>query len=177
LEGHRAEVWSVAFSPNGTRLVSTSTDNTVRVWDAVNFIQVAELEAHHPNIKSFLATFSLDGKAILTRLWDRGLSWVCNDKNDSEHLFHVRNARWADYGFVAIWRAVPYDTAISAHPQHSQPMSYANGWVEYLTDSGSSLIWLPAERRSSGLHTVAASQSRLVIGSSSGAMTMIALSQ
>jgi WD40 repeat protein len=87
LEGHTAVVWSVAFSPNGTRLVSTSQDETVRVWDAVNFTQLAELEAHHLNITLFFATFSLDGKAILTRLWDDGPSWVCSDENDGEGLF------------------------------------------------------------------------------------------
>jgi WD40 repeat protein len=96
LEGHRAAVWSVAFSPNGTRLVSTSVDRTVRVWDTVNFTQVVELGVQHPQISFFLATFSLDGKAIVTRLWNDGLSWVCDEEDDSEYFFHVRNARWAD---------------------------------------------------------------------------------
>jgi hypothetical protein len=83
----------------------------------------------------------------------------------------------ADYEFVAIWAAVPYHTAISAHPQHSQPKPYNEGWVEYLTDSGPSRIWLPAERRMLDLKAIAATKSRLVIGSGSGAMTMIAFSR
>jgi WD40 repeat protein len=87
LEGHRATVWSVAFSPNGARLVSTSKDETVRVWDVVNSTQVAQLEAHHQTIDSFFATFSLDGKAILTRLRNHGPSWVCSDEDDGEGLF------------------------------------------------------------------------------------------
>jgi WD40 repeat protein len=177
LEGHSAIVWSVAFSSNGTRLVSTSEDETVRVWDAVKFIQVAELEAHHRDIDSFYATFSLDGKAILTRLRDLGPAWVSNDEDDSEHFFHVCDARWSDYEFVAIWTAVSYDTAISAHPHHSQPMYHNDGWVECTTESSPSKIWLPAERRPGGLEAVAATDSRLVIGGSNGAMTMIALSQ
>jgi WD40 repeat protein len=174
LEGHRHAVFSVAFSPNGTRLVSTSEDNTVCVWDAVNFTQVAELEAHHTYINLFSVTFSLDGKAILT---DDGPSWVCDDKDNSEHIFHVRDAQWADYEFVAIWTAVPYDTAISAHPPHSQASSYDDGWVECTTDSGLTRIWLPAEHRSLTIKAVAATESRLVIGGSNGAMTMMALSQ
>jgi WD40 repeat protein len=177
LEGHRDTVWSVAFSPNGARLVSTSEDRTVCVWDAVNFTQVAELEAHHLNIALFFATFSVDGKAILTRLWDDGPSWVCDDEDDSEHFFHVRDARWADYEFVAIWTAVPYDTAISAHPQRSQLRFHSDGWVECTTDCGPSRIWLPAERRLSRVEAVAATKSRLMIGGSNGAITMIALSQ
>jgi WD40 repeat protein len=46
LNGHTPAVWSVTFSPNGIRLVSVSRDETVRIWDAVNHLQLVELEAH-----------------------------------------------------------------------------------------------------------------------------------
>jgi WD40 repeat protein len=84
LEGHTNRVWCVAFSPNGIWLVSMSQDETVRVWDTVNFTQVAELEVHHQHINSLFTTFSVDGKAILTRLWNDGMAWVCSDGDGSE---------------------------------------------------------------------------------------------
>ncbi|MBN81939.1 MAG: hypothetical protein CMJ70_17550 [Planctomycetaceae bacterium] len=34
LKGHDDEVWSVAFSPDGQRIVSGSNDKTLKIWDA-----------------------------------------------------------------------------------------------------------------------------------------------
>ena len=34
LTGHTARVNSVAFSPDGQRIVSGSSDNTLKIWDA-----------------------------------------------------------------------------------------------------------------------------------------------
>ena len=41
LTGHAGEVTSVAFSPDGTRVVSGSSDNLVKVWDAETGAEVS----------------------------------------------------------------------------------------------------------------------------------------
>ena len=33
LTGHTGGVWSVAWSPDGTRLATSNFDETVRIWD------------------------------------------------------------------------------------------------------------------------------------------------
>jgi WD40 repeat protein len=53
LEGHISDVYSVSWSPDGTRIASGSGDNTVRVWDAISDAavvgietEIAKLEGH-----------------------------------------------------------------------------------------------------------------------------------
>ena len=41
---HNDYIWSVAFSPDGTKIVSGSADGTIKVWDAVNFRPHVESE-------------------------------------------------------------------------------------------------------------------------------------
>ncbi|KAJ7254892.1 hypothetical protein C8J57DRAFT_1186788 [Mycena rebaudengoi] len=76
LNGHQSVVMSVAFSPDGTRIVSGSFDNTVRVWDAETQTQMgAPLEGHTSTVES--VAFSPDGTRIVSgshdntvRVWD-----------------------------------------------------------------------------------------------------------
>ena len=55
---------SAAFSPEGTRIVTVSDDNTARVWDAVTGKTVAVLGGHEGEVRS--AAFSPDGSRILS---------------------------------------------------------------------------------------------------------------
>ncbi|KAJ3526613.1 hypothetical protein NM688_g8241 [Phlebia brevispora] len=45
LEGHSAEVWSVAFSPNGMYIATATPDCSVRIWDPVDGSQLLVLQA------------------------------------------------------------------------------------------------------------------------------------
>ena len=66
---------SVAFSPDGTCIVSSSNDNSVRVWDASTGAELKVLNGHTKSVYSVV--FSPDGTRIVSgsydksvRLWD-----------------------------------------------------------------------------------------------------------
>jgi hypothetical protein len=75
LSGHEYEVKSAAFSPDGSRIVTASSDKTARVWDAATGKAILVLSGHEKPVNS--AAFSPDGSRIVTasddntaRLWD-----------------------------------------------------------------------------------------------------------
>jgi WD40 repeat protein len=74
-EGHAAQIWSVAFSPDGRTLASTSRDRTIKLWDVQSGQCLKTLQGHMGDIWS--VAFSPDGSVIATggddrtvRLWD-----------------------------------------------------------------------------------------------------------
>ncbi|KAF5340202.1 hypothetical protein D9611_007895 [Ephemerocybe angulata] len=75
LSGHASSVTSAAFSWDGTKIVSGSDDQTVRVWDALTGELQTVLEGHSTYVVS--VAFSPDGKDVVSgsydntvRVWD-----------------------------------------------------------------------------------------------------------
>jgi WD40 repeat protein/serine/threonine protein kinase len=75
LSGHGEYVISEAYSPDGTRIVTASADNSARVWDARTGMQIAVLKGHGDHVGT--ASYSPDGTRIVTsssdktaRIWD-----------------------------------------------------------------------------------------------------------
>ncbi|MBI3823926.1 MAG: protein kinase [Planctomycetes bacterium] len=67
--GHQRKVASVAFSPDGRRLVSTSDDGTVRIWEPRTGRLIITLNGHVAG--STTATFTPDGQSVISASWDR----------------------------------------------------------------------------------------------------------
>ena len=116
--GHNGIVISVAFSPDGTRVVTASFDKTARIWDVASGTQVGVLEGHKEQVYS--ARFSPDGKRIVTASWD-DTARVWNAANFTEltrfkgHTKDVNTAAFSpdgvlvvsasDDGTIRIWNA------------------------------------------------------------------------
>ncbi|MGP8234921.1 MAG: protein kinase domain-containing protein, partial [Limisphaerales bacterium] len=73
--GRPGQIYSVAFSPDGQRIVIGSADQTAKVWDAISGNELLTLKGHNGAISS--VAFSPDGQRILTgsadktaKLWD-----------------------------------------------------------------------------------------------------------
>lgn len=64
LKGHSDDVMSVAFSPDGTRLLSVGCDRTARLWDVATGAQLFELRDHRASLTA--GAFSRDGRAMAT---------------------------------------------------------------------------------------------------------------
>src|SRR5262249_18801110 len=63
---HRAEVWSLVFSPDGTRLASASDDGTARLWDVATGRPIGGPLRHPGNPRVLSAAFRPDGARIVT---------------------------------------------------------------------------------------------------------------
>ena len=101
-ERYTENVTSVAFSPDGTRVLSGSADKTMKIWDAVTGALLRIFEGHTGSVNS--VAFSPDGLHLLSgsddktmKLWNvatgrlqgsfKGTADLC-DGNESLPVLH-----------------------------------------------------------------------------------------
>jgi WD40 repeat protein len=64
LQGHAGVITSASYSPDGTRILTTATDHTARVWDSRTGLQLIPSLDHDDEVVA--GVFSRDGKKIAT---------------------------------------------------------------------------------------------------------------
>jgi WD40 repeat protein len=78
LQGHSGGVGSVAFFPDGKRLVSGGYDGSVQLWDVVSGANTATLGLHSPgDVRLNIRSVAIDANALIchthhdeTVIWD-----------------------------------------------------------------------------------------------------------
>ncbi|NJM21855.1 MAG: hypothetical protein HC907_25605 [Richelia sp. SM1_7_0] len=75
LKGHNDSIWSIAFNPDSKKIVSGSSDRTVKIWDSQTGQCLKTFQGHNRPVLS--VAFSSDGKTIascgghsMIKLWN-----------------------------------------------------------------------------------------------------------
>jgi WD40 repeat protein len=75
LKGHKGDIYSICFSPDGKSLASASADETIQLWEVATAKNTATLSAHSGSVRAL--AFSPKGKILASRgpedplhLWD-----------------------------------------------------------------------------------------------------------
>ena len=115
---HHGEVYAVAFSPDGTRVVTGSGDGMARVFDAITGSELARLD-HRSEV--YAVAFSPDGTLVASagqdgtaRLWDSAKAWA-------------RDFPRGDPAVVHVVTAGPDGSLVT-----SSPLDWSAGWRELL---------------------------------------------
>jgi WD40 repeat protein len=86
LRGHKADINSVVFTPDGQRLLTASSDRTLKIWDSGAGNDIATL-AGHEGLVSSLAV-SNDGRYFASGSWDHTIKiW---DARSGKELLTLR---------------------------------------------------------------------------------------
>ena len=78
LTGHTDGVLTLAFSPCGKFLATAGEDNTIRLWDSPDGIEIQTIQAHKGDIRC--VAFDPDGDVFASASWDKTIRiWQTSD--------------------------------------------------------------------------------------------------
>lgn len=76
LIGHEGEISKVCFNPQGTKILTASSDKTARLWEVESGDSLQVLEGHTDEI--FSCAFNYEGDTIITGSKDNTCRiWKC----------------------------------------------------------------------------------------------------
>ena len=149
LEGHDDAIKSVGFSPDGTRVVTSSNDETAKIWNAATGEVIHTLEGHSNWVNS--ARFSPDGTQVITasgddtaKLWEASTGELIRTFEHSEALAHAEfspNGKTivtgSDDDIARIWNASTGELirAFEGHTNFIQSVAFSPDSTKVLTGS------------------------------------------
>jgi WD40 repeat protein len=89
-QGHKGQIWTIAWSPDGKRIASGGDDTTVQVWDAVSGNMIRKYQGHTGGV--YAVAWSPDGKQIASGGWD---------------------------GIVLVWNVIPDNKPVATYRRHT----------------------------------------------------------
>jgi WD40 repeat protein len=95
-EAMMTRIWSVAFSPDGSKIVSGSDDKTIRVWDASTGVEVLPPLRGHDDWFGLSHSRPMDPKSsrgLLTRPFEFGMQAPasrCSHPFEAMMCYHVQ---------------------------------------------------------------------------------------
>lgn len=156
LRGHRGEVWSVTFSPNGQQLASVANDGVLRLWNLQGQL-LKQFQAQQGELHQ--VQFSPDGRQMVTagqdgrlRLWrsngdavadlvgHEGRVWDTKFSADGQQI-----ASTSGDGTVRLWAAATGASlaVLGSHQGPVRNVSFSENGQRLVTsgDDGSVRLW------------------------------------
>ena len=165
LNGHSQTVSTVAFSRDGTHIVSGSWDGTVRIWNAVT----GEIERIFQDDWIQSVAFSPDGTHVVAGSWIKPVLVWDIITGESTSLPYSESFQFPDKSNVT--HILPGEFQLFTPGQQLISLSPDKKWI--LTDRSNEGCWIPPEFRD--FVSYAISGSKLCLGFRSGRVVIVNL--
>ncbi len=145
LAGHASTVGGVAWSPDGTRVATASTDQTVRIWDVATGLELRRIDV---NNQAYSVAWSPDGNAVLYATGDRFLYYrgnqgvdlfVWNIADDEPRQIYAA-PEYPIFDAAGITTGVPEKLMVAENSAHTAALSPDGNRVAFAADQ-SVIVW------------------------------------
>ena len=139
LQGHANRIHSATISPDGTHIVSSSADSTIRVWDAASGKELGTPIRGHTGVVSSVA-ISLRGKWIVSGSVDKSIRVWDLESLHKDHRFTTTKICFSPNLTYALCLKSTFSRLEGSYTLASLGPS-EEGWV--IGPEGRLLLWIP----------------------------------